>query len=139
IASESSSGPLHELPIVVGTLHPEVHEHGDRAVIRVPLTAAGRVSGWLAAIGPSRRTEQERDVEVIEGIGRRCAVALENSRLYQVAQDEIQAREEFLSVASHELRGPIAAIRFAVESLRSGSPKAGQLVDIIDREEHRLE
>ncbi len=139
VANEASSGQLHELPVVVGTLHAEVHELGERAVIRVPLTAAGRVGGWLAAIGASRRAEPERDVELLEEIGRRCAVALENSRMYQRAQEDIQAREEFLSVASHELRGPIAAIRFAVEGLRSGGPKTEQLVGIIDREEHRLE
>src|SRR5262249_45352491 len=49
--------------------------------------------------------------EVARELAARCAVAIDNARLYREAQDAARAREEFLSVAAHELRTPITALR----------------------------
>jgi len=45
-----------------------------------------------------------RDLLLYEEISRRAAAAIENSRLYHEAQEAIRMRDEFLSIASHELR-----------------------------------
>ena len=42
-------------------------------------------------------------------------VALENERLYQQAQDAIQIRDVFLSVASHELKTPLTSLMSNVQ------------------------
>jgi signal transduction histidine kinase len=109
-----------------------------RNQITVPLPAAGRVVGYLSVVGPPGRLYTEREIEVFEELGRRCAIALENARLYRCAQADVRAREEFLAVAAHEIRGPISAIRLAVEALRYEVAESATLIDIIDREEHRL-
>ena len=52
-------------------------------------------------------------------------------------------RRDFVANASHELRTPIAAVRSATETLRSGAlddpPAAGRFVDIIERNAQRLQ
>jgi signal transduction histidine kinase len=104
----------------------------------VPLPAAGRVVGYFSVIGPPSRLYTEREIELFEELGRRCAVALENARLLKCTQDDVRAREEFLAVAAHEIRGPITTIRLAIEGLRTGLAPSTTLIDMIDREEHRL-
>jgi signal transduction histidine kinase len=71
----------------------------------------------------------------------REALAAENARLFTGAQDAIRARDEFLSIAAHEIRGPLTALRLAIQTLQKGkmpaSAQAG-LFDIIDREDRKL-
>src|SRR5205823_1551518 len=50
-----------------------------------------------------------------QDLARRVGLALENARLFQQARAAIQAREEFLSVAAHELRTPITSLRGQVQ------------------------
>jgi two-component system, OmpR family, sensor kinase len=76
----------------------------------------GRVVGALAlfatAPGPHFGAE---DLALTEEVGRRAALAraalaLDNARLYARARDAVRAREEFLSIAAHELRTPVTVV-----------------------------
>jgi len=64
--------------------------------------------------------------------------------LYRQAQEEVRARDEFLSVASHELRTPVTALHVQVQMLervteRVGSPPAvRERVESLDRQVRRL-
>jgi signal transduction histidine kinase len=65
----------------------------------------------------------------------------EKERLIDQAQDAVRLRDEFLSIAAHEIRGPITSMRLAVQSLRAGTLPAEALpqsLDIIDRSQRRL-
>jgi signal transduction histidine kinase len=53
-----------------------------------------------------------------EELGRRAGLALDNARLYREATDAIKVRDDFLSVAGHELKTPLAALMLQVSSLR---------------------
>jgi len=81
-------------------------------VAYVPLQARGERLGVLAlftTLASSRRLGQD-ELTIAEEVGRRAALAIENARLYAQAREAIRARDEFLSIASHELRNPVAAI-----------------------------
>lgn len=81
------------------------------------------------------------DLEFAETLARRAALSVENARLYRGAQDALRARDEFLTIAAHEIRGPITSVHLAVQGLRkdispaSATPK---LLEIIEREDRRL-
>jgi signal transduction histidine kinase/FixJ family two-component response regulator len=51
-----------------------------------------------------------------------------------------QRKDEFLATLAHELRNPLAPIRFALESLKPGSPAtaAARARDVIERQVHQL-
>jgi signal transduction histidine kinase/ActR/RegA family two-component response regulator len=50
-----------------------------------------------------------------------------------------QRKDEFLATLAHELRNPLAPIRFAVETLKDGnSPAAARARDVIDRQVRQL-
>ena len=60
------------------------------------------------------------DLEFAETLASRAALAIENGRLYREAQEALQARDEFLAVAAHEIRGPITSVHMAVQGLQRG-------------------
>jgi signal transduction histidine kinase len=91
---------------------------GCRSAVCVPLIARGRLLGGITLIyGDSRRQYRPTDVPVLEDLGRRAAVAIDNARLYAEAQQSVQQRNEFLWIASHELRTPVTALRLAVQGI----------------------
>ncbi len=88
-----------------------------RSLLAVPIALRDRVFGILI-LGTLHRTLDREDLAVATELGRRAALAIENARLYREAQEAIRAREEFLSIAAHELKTPISTLRLQVERLR---------------------
>jgi PAS domain S-box-containing protein len=78
----------------------------------VPLQARGRALGLLALFtgAESGRRLGQDDLAVTQEVARRLSLAIDNARLYKQSRDAIRARDEFLSLASHELRNPVAAL-----------------------------
>jgi signal transduction histidine kinase len=71
------------------------------------------------------------------------ATSLQNSLLFEKLNQAIRLRDEFMSVASHELNTPIASLRLVSQSFErmEGPPAAAEfskLVNIISRQTHRL-
>ena len=65
---------------------------GATSAIVVPLTAAGRTLGALSLVSADERRQYDRgDVEFVELLGRRVAVAVDNARLYREAQERAHA------------------------------------------------
>ncbi|EPX60562.1 hypothetical protein D187_002049 [Cystobacter fuscus DSM 2262] len=91
--------------------------------ICVPLVARGRTLGTLMlAQGDSGRHYSRADLTLAEELARRAALCLDNARLYRDAQDAIRLRDEFLSIASHELKTPLTVLRLQLSSLERHLP-----------------
>lgn len=118
--------------------HSILYEINGNACMSIPLTIRGRVVGAITVVAERERTYAATDVALIEELARRVAVALENAKLYRTVQDEVIAREEFLAVAAHEIRGPLTSIRLAAQTFGKGMASDARLVDVIGREERRL-
>lgn len=113
----------------------------DASHLIVPLRVLDRLVGCMTFVAPPGRTYGVADASVAEELGRRAALALENARLFRESQAALQARDEFLSIASHEIRGPLTSIQLAVEALeRAEDPPAyrGRMRDVVVREVGKL-
>lgn len=62
---------------------------------------------------PNIFTEQAE--KIAEGLAAQTAVAMDNAGLYRKAQEAVQARDEFLSIASHELKTPLTSMKLQAQ------------------------
>ncbi len=99
---------------------------GPRSALSVPLVARGRTIGAFSFVAAeSGRCYGPADLALAEELARRAALAVDNARLYQeaqeatrVAQEAVRARDVFLARAPHELRTPLTAALGTIGLLR---------------------
>ncbi|HEX8407484.1 MAG TPA: ATP-binding protein, partial [Thermoanaerobaculia bacterium] len=124
-----------------------VHQLGLNSWIIAPMIAHGRTLGALTVVcGDSGRRYSEEDVPLIADLARRAAIALDNARLYEQAEEANRAKDEFLATLSHELRTPLTAIsgwahmldlgiadeetrRLAIDTIVRSARTQGELID----------
>ncbi len=121
-----------------------LRELAPRSWLMAPLTVQGRTFGAISVVatGTSRRYDGF-DLALLEEIARRTSVAIDNARLFDMAQKERARAEEanrakdlFLSTLSHELRTPLTAILGWTRMLRTGTlsdEKRSKGLETIDR------
>lgn len=84
----------------------------------VPLIARGQIGGALLLGRSQAAPYDSADLGVAEEIARRVAIAMDNARLYQLSQEALRARDQFLSFASHDLKNPLSAIKGTTQLLQ---------------------
>jgi PAS domain S-box-containing protein len=93
---------------------------GSKVVITLE-TQVRRRNAWTVPVELSLQFIQidgGRMVSIARDITDRRNAQLERELLYREAVDAIRARDEFLSVASHELRTPISVLHLQIEMLQ---------------------
>jgi len=121
--------------------HSTIYTQGSRSYVSAPLMSRDTAIGAFTLIARLGRQYTKNDLEFVEEVGRRMSLSIDNARLYEGAQMAIKGRDEFLSIAAHEIRGPLASIHLAVQGLARGSlpPTAVRTaLDVIQREDRRL-
>ncbi|MFP2933853.1 ATP-binding protein, partial [Pyxidicoccus sp. 3LG] len=114
------------LPTVEDTRHARlIRELGTQTALSVPLIARGRVLGAMTFGSAAQgRRYGEADLLLAQELAHRTALAIDNARLYQQAQKAVSLRDEFLSIASHELRTPITTLHLQLQYLQRLCQKA---------------
>jgi PAS domain S-box-containing protein len=110
---------------------------GLRSYIGVPIRVRGETVGVLTFISAeSMHVYSQTDVDFAEDVGRRAAVAMENSMLYQSLQQNDRRKDDFLAMLAHELRNPLAPISAASHLLaaQTDPAKVRKMSEIISRQ-----
>jgi PAS domain S-box-containing protein len=101
---------------------------GMISAISVPLRTRERIFGVMTLItSDSGRRYDETDLALAEDLGYRIGTALDNADLYRQAREAIHARDEFLSVASHELKTPLTPLKLHTQSLMRSMKQGGEV------------
>jgi signal transduction histidine kinase/DNA-binding response OmpR family regulator len=90
---------------------------GLRSSICVPLIARGRTFGAIT-VGSADQYFTFRELRLFEELARRVALAVDNSILFTNAEKAVHVRDEFLSIASHELKTPLTPLKLQFQILR---------------------
>ncbi len=95
-----------------------VRELGFDSGLCLPLVARGRSLGAMTLVraSPRQRLSLE-NLDFATELAARAGMALDNSALYRQAREAIQTRDEFLSIASHELNTPLATLTLQLDEL----------------------
>jgi len=94
------------------------------AAVSAPLAVGGAVIGVMSLRFAEERPFDTASRDLIEAIAGQCAQALERARLYEAeraaraeAEEAVRARDRFLSIAAHELKTPVTAIKGTAQLL----------------------
>lgn len=124
--------------VIVANAGPKLEERGICSLLGVPLRAGPRLLGALVLASGGRFDPE--DVARVEDLGSRIAIALANAKTHARAKAEIRARDEFISLAAHELHTPLASLELSAEALAASDATgfSGRLSDTVVRQVQRL-
>src|SRR6266850_999833 len=116
---------------------------GGEAVVRgvaCPLHARGTTLGVLAvAVGEGRDPYDPVRIMMVEELGARAAMAIDNCLLYREIEQRDLRKEQFVAMLAHELRNPLGAITSALGVLeRVGGDPADRARGVIRRQLQNL-
>jgi signal transduction histidine kinase len=108
--------------------YPEEHDFvalGLRSRVLVPLQLGTRTIGMLALVREPPHAFTEEEIELAQLLGRVVASAVQNIRSYEAERRTVEElrrlsalRADFVSLVSHELRSPMAAVIGAARTLQ---------------------
>jgi signal transduction histidine kinase/CHASE1-domain containing sensor protein len=126
-----------------GALGAVAKELGTRTALSVGLSARGQTIGAVILLGAGRWRPGRDELRLGEDLARLVSAAVDTARLYARAQEAVSARDEFLSIASHELKTPLTSLVLHSDSLRAVARRgevdqAARKAEIIRRNVDRL-
>jgi signal transduction histidine kinase len=99
---------------------------GFTSAMVVPLFSQNKPFGAITFVSTKiSRHYNQADLIMAEELATRASVAIENARLYKGSQDAITVRDEFISVASHELKTPVTSVKMFIQVLKKHSEQIG--------------
>lgn len=111
---------------------------GDGSWVALPLLAKGRPIGAIGLSFAEPRQFEADDQAFMLTLAQQCAQALDRARLYAETEAAVAARDELLSVVSHDLKNPLATIKGYAQLLRRriariDSPESARLLDGLNK------
>ena len=121
----------------------QLRDIGIDSAMYVPLVARGRSIGVISFVASeSGHRYGPSDLALAQELTRRAAMAIDNARLYREAQEAVRIREEFLSIASHELKTPLTTVKgygqILGRLLRRPTFDADRLIRLADQLQEQL-
>jgi PAS domain S-box-containing protein len=84
---------------------------GIGSAVTIPLIARGQVLGAMTLVrGPEGPSYSAADLPLFEEVARRAALSVDNARLLDEANEAVRLRDDFLAMASHDMRTPLSVI-----------------------------
>jgi len=114
-----------------------------RSWVLVPLIARSRIIAVLSVVScRADRKYGAEDLRLAEEVARRASLALENARLYEVAQQAIGTRDQILGVVAHDLRNPLGVILMQARAMgrwaEQPDPRSRRPREVIERAATRM-
>jgi PAS domain S-box-containing protein len=100
---------------------------GARSFVIVPLVVRAAAFGAITlVVTGSDRRHTDATLSTARDLAAHAALAIDNARLYERAQEAIRARDDVLSFVSHDLRNPLMGIQLTAETILRSPPEGGE-------------
>jgi PAS domain S-box-containing protein len=96
---------------------PRARTHELSSLMLIPLVSRERTFGMLGIATAEPRRYAPADLAFGVDLATRAAMAIDNARLYHRAQRAVHARQDVLSIVSHDLKNPLAGIALSADQL----------------------
>ena len=120
----------------------EIHLDGDRSRISVPIGSGNDRYGVISFVKNDGVGHSAADLALAQELSERLALAIRNVSEHKRLVDALCDRERLISIAAHELRGPLCSVRLCLQSLQRSrlplAPKATRMLQIMAKEERRV-
>ncbi|HSW18848.1 MAG TPA: ATP-binding protein [Ramlibacter sp.] len=135
--------------LVVHDVDAELGEHGGarmfnaigiKAIICAGLVKQGRLVAMMAVHQSTPRRWSDADVAIVEEIVDRCWAHIERVRDAAILREQDRRKDDFLATLAHELRNPLAPVRYALAliSPSADAARVNRARDVIDRQVRHL-
>lgn len=113
---------------------------GIRAIICAGLVKEGRLVAMMAVHQATPRQWSDDDIALVTEVVERCWTHIERVRDNAKLREQDRRKDEFLATLAHELRNPLAPIRYAVALLQRApdANKARHVLDVVERQTGHL-
>lgn len=138
----------HEISTRFPVLNQDLASTDIHSMCTVPLMIGGLCLGSLSLTFKFKNDFSQEEKDFIVAIATQCAQALQRSHLYDDARKAILARDEFLSIASHELKTPLTPLKLQLQMLARqirkndtdsfNSEKVIKIIESSDKQMERL-
>jgi PAS domain S-box-containing protein len=132
----ASSAPVEDVPEAFRVLADALEAS---SLVLAPLGLRGHCFGLLCfARGPETSSFSAAEQSWIEEMASRCALSLENARLFEELRAALDWRETLLASISHDLKNPLNTISLSASALTPDDPreerrKSGRQIELIRR------
>lgn len=120
-----------------------------KSAMTVPMRYKGKIMGIVSFISSNpNNSYDEHDLNFAKDFANRIALTLENSRLYEEVKKDVERRieldkikDEFLSMASHELKTPVTSLKAFTQVLQMNFQKEQnhKAVDLLSKMNRQID
>jgi PAS domain S-box-containing protein len=95
-----------------------------KAIVCAPLVKQGRLVAMMAVHQSTPRNWTAEEVGLVGEVVDRCWAHIERVRYAAMLEEQDRRKNEFLATLAHELRNPLAPIRYATAIMKTAQPGA---------------
>jgi signal transduction histidine kinase len=119
----------------------EAMKEGLVSVLSYPLKGREKVIGTLRLYTGERREFSQEEMALLSALAGQGAIFIENAKIYDALEKQDEAKNEFILLMTHELKGPLMAIQGFLEVMLKGyvGTLTEKQIEIIERIEGRIE
>ncbi|MFD2581949.1 PAS domain S-box protein [Pedobacter vanadiisoli] len=111
-----------------------------RSYLAVPvISASGAVTGGLFFGHPEPGVFLEEHEDIVVSIASQAAIALDNSKLFEEVSALSRKKDEFIALASHELKTPLTSMSGFLQILQKTMVTEGLGKKFLEKSIHQLE
>lgn len=98
----------------------DARREGIVSMLSFPLEGRERIIGTIRLYTGETRVFSRNELDFIGALSSQAAVSIENAKIYDTQKRQDEAKSEFIMMMTHELKGPLMAMRSLLEIMLKG-------------------